>query len=98
MMADPFGVCPSGVSIGERCGRAQRWGELAGGGREGGGAVMSKIQIPLLVMWSGLMVALWGLWSFHEEEERRREDAAHHAYKRSRQVATQVAQRLLRGR
>lgn len=68
---------------------------------------MSKIQIPLLVMWSGLMVALWGLWSFHEEEERehrrqeeerRREDAAHHAYKRSRQVATQVAQRLLRGR
>jgi len=72
-MVDPCGVCLSGVSIGARGGRAQRWGALTGDGREGGGVVMSKILMPLLVMWSGLIVALWGLWSFHEEEERERQ-------------------------
>jgi hypothetical protein len=61
---------------------------------------MSKILIPLLVMCSGLMVAPWGLWSFHEEEERerQRQDAVRRAYECYRQVATQEALRLLQGR
>ena len=72
---------------------------MTGDGREGGGVVMSTIVIPLLVMWSGIMVALWGLWSFHKgaERERQRQDGVRRAFERYRQVAAPVAQCLVQG-
>lgn len=69
-MADPDGISPSGVSIGTRGGRGQRWEAMTSDSREGGDVVMATIAIPRLGMWLGLMVALRGLWSFHEEAER----------------------------